>query len=73
MIILGYFSPVIHITYDVGTHRKHLLKALLMSTHNINSYREIRKFIPELSPNTPPLTHISLASLLWDIGKQCRP
>ena len=23
-------------------------------------------------PGNPPLSHISLASLLWDIGKQCK-
>ena len=37
----------------MGTHYKHLAKALLMSTHNICFYEEIRKIIPELSPNTP--------------------
>ena len=29
-------------------------EALLMSTQNIRFYGEIRKLIPELSPNTPP-------------------
>ena len=38
----------------VGTDQKHLTKALLMSTHNIYFNGEIRKNIPEISPNTPP-------------------
>ena len=38
-------------TYIVGTHSKHLGEALLMSTHNICIYGEIRNIIPELSLN----------------------
>ena len=34
--------------------RASLAEALLMSTHNIYFYGEIRKIIPELSSNTPP-------------------
>ena len=30
-------------TYDVGTHKKHLSEALLMSTHNMFSWRNITK------------------------------
>ena len=33
-----------------------------MSTHNICFYGEIRKIIPELSPNAPPLQFLCL---LW--------
>ena len=37
---LLYFSIK---TYIVGTHKKRLAEALLMSTHNICFYEEIRK------------------------------
>ena len=46
-----------------------------MSTHNICFYTEIRKNIPELSPNTPPKRFLCISltklcchikCLLWD-------
>ena len=33
------------LTYVVDTHKKHLTKALLMSTHNICFYGELEKII----------------------------
>ena len=39
-----------------------------MSTHNICFYGEIRKIIPELSPNTPPLLFLLLSCIKF-IGK----
>ena len=40
-------------TNVVGTHLKCLAEVLLMRTHNIYFYREIRKNIPQFSPNIP--------------------
>ena len=48
MIIMGSFSPVLHKNMWV------LAEALLMCIPNICCNGEIRKIIPELSPNTPP-------------------
>ena len=36
----------------MGTHKKHIDKALLMSTHNLCFYGEISKIIHHLSQNT---------------------
>ena len=41
-------------TYVVGADWKHHSKALLMNTHNICFYGELKKIIPKLSPNIPP-------------------
>ena len=40
---LAFISYFLKKTYIVGTHQKRLTEALLMSTHNIRFYREIRK------------------------------
>ena len=41
-----YFSYFSKKTYVVGTHKKRPSEALLMSTHNICSYGELKKNIP---------------------------
>ena len=48
----GIISSFLHKILD--TQKKHLGEGLLMSTHNTGFYGEIRKIIPELSPNSPP-------------------
>ena len=47
MIILGIFFLFLHKTYIVGTHWKCLTKVLLMSTHNVCFYGELKKIISE--------------------------
>ena len=68
-ICCGYSSeaPQSIKTYVVGTHQKRLTEVLLMSTHNICFYGEIRKIIPELSSNTPP----QVLWIQWDSWLKC--
>ena len=52
-----------------------LIRAILMSTHNICFYGEITKIIPKLSSNTV-LGHTVMTLLLFQqrsLGKECRP
>ena len=53
MIILGYFSSVLKNLSCWGT-QECLGEMLLNGIPNVYFHGEIRKFIPELSPNTPP-------------------
>ena len=46
MIILENFSYFSIKTYVVGTHMKHFIEAILMSTHNICFYGELEEIIP---------------------------
>ena len=52
--LMSYFATKIFVT-----------EAHLMSTHNFCFYGEIRKIIPELSPNTPPQQFLRLEHWQW--------
>ena len=54
MIIIGYFSPVLHKNICCGYSLEAPRRGASKSTHNICFYGELRKIIPELSLNTPP-------------------
>ena len=54
MIILVIVLFLIQ-TYAVGTQKKRICEAILMSTHNICFMEKLKKKnIPKLSSNTPP-------------------
>ena len=64
---LSYFSTKI---YGVGTHKKRLTEALLMSTHNVCFHGEIRKILCEY-----PLLSVAMiqsANEPVDVSENCR-
>ena len=55
MIIRDYFHYFCLKTYVVTPHLNHLVEMVQMRGHNIWFQLEIRKIIPHLPSNTPPI------------------